>query len=113
MPEREFLTNIVDYIVGAEGEKVTSDEIRDVFGITETVTGNFNTRRFIKEAMRTVALERGIPIGAGNNGYFVIEDLDALRRYVENLHRRIEGIYEKIQLVRQAWSVHRSNPSTD
>ncbi len=94
---------IIDYIVRANGEKITSGQIRDHFKIKESMTGNFNTRMEIKQAVEFCATVRGIPIGADGGGYFLITDYQQLERYKNNLKNRIKGIQNRIDSVQIAW----------
>jgi hypothetical protein len=96
------LRKIIDYIAG-QGRLVTSKEVSEVFGIQEKTTGWMNTRATIKDGMRHYAAIAGIPIGAGNKGYFLIEDADEVEKYADNLHSRIRGMEERIVLVTEAW----------
>lgn len=104
MPIQEILTNIIDLIEDAEGERLTSDEIRDTFKIEETTTGNYNTRRLVKDAMREIGVKKGIPIGADSTGYFLITKQIQLTKYIANLEGRIKGIRERQDLVLKAWA---------
>ncbi len=94
---------VLNFIVAADGRRVTSDEVRDRFAIKETVTGNFNTRTIIKDALRNHAIAAKQPIGADGKGYFLIKTHDQLRKYRDNLRARISGIQERIDLVEAAW----------
>ena len=96
-----MLENIILYIVNSGGT-VTSKEIASRFRINDC-EGNFTTRMKIKEAMRLVAVKMGIPIGADNRGYYFIETKEELDKYVSNLEQRIQGIQERIDIVKEAW----------
>lgn len=100
MPEFKML---IEYIVDA-GRPVTSDEIRDRFNIKESMTGNFNTRTIIKEAIRIYAVDAGIPIGANAKGYFVMKTEAEIYKYRDNLQHRINGMEERIMLAVNAWN---------
>ena len=100
--EFDQLRKIIDHIV-AQKCPVTSAEISEIFGIQETTTGWMNTRAAIKDGIRHYASIAGIPIGAGNSGYFLMEDETQIDKYCENLSSRIKGMEERILLVREAW----------
>jgi len=102
--QQELLTNILDLIYEADGKRLTSDEIRDTFGIKETTTGNFNTRKLIKDAMRELAPICGVPVGADARGYFLIKTEQEMLEYIHNLIARVDGIQERINLVMKAWT---------
>ena len=102
--EREELQEkIVDYIAAGGGRRISSDEVRERFLIEPRGGGNPVTRGLIKQAMRGVALDRGIPIGADSWGYFLVISSLALETYLRNLDARIEGIKERKRLVHSAW----------
>ena len=102
--EREELQEkILLYIAGARGSRVSSEEIRRTFGLERPRGGNRVTRGLIKDAMRGVALDRGIPIGADSAGYFLVTSESELKAYLKNLDTRIEGIKERKRLVHSAW----------
>ena len=102
--EREELQEkVVAYIAAARGSRISSEEIRYLFMIEPRGGGNPITRGLIKDAMRGVALDRGIPIGADSAGYFLVTSLSELEAYLKNLDARIEGIKERKRLVHSAW----------
>lgn len=100
--EFDELRKIIDYIA-SRNRLVNSQEISEVFNIEETTTGWPRTRAMIKDGMRHYASIAGIPIGAKNTGYFLIQDVEELRKYCDNLQNRINGMEERITLVRDAW----------
>jgi len=103
MKTEDLMIAILEYIHAQKGNRVTSSDIRDRFNIKETTTGNFKTRKLIKMAMREFASIIGVPIGADQHGYFLIQTEAEVLSYVHNLNGRIGGIQERITLVMKAW----------
>jgi len=64
-----------------------------------------DTRSRIRECLENAKL----PIAACSNGYYIIDNHDELREYVDSLESRISGIYGRIKLVRDAWSDYDKN----
>lgn len=95
---------VINFIVEA-GRRVTSDEIRQAFGVRETTTGNIATRRLVKNSMEDAAIPMGVPIGADTQGYYVITSHEGLEDYLDNLRGRIAGTQKRIDLVKAAWRV--------
>jgi hypothetical protein len=101
------LKKVIHFIVDTtiqENRKVTSKEICKHFSINESTTGWPNTRAIIKEAMRQYAVEAGIPIGATNDGYFMMQTEGEVYKYRDNLHSRIKGMEERVHLAVEAWN---------
>lgn len=107
MPSKELQQSIIDYIIEADGLRVSSSEIREAFVIGDG-TANPVTRGLIKKAMRDQSLTAGIPIGADNKGYFLIKSESDLEVYVNQLRGRIRGIAERIVLVKRSWAEKKS-----
>jgi hypothetical protein len=47
----------------------------------------------------------GNPIGSNSNGYFWITTYDELTEYIDSLQGRINGIEQRIKLIRNAWAL--------
>jgi hypothetical protein len=99
---KKLCAQVIAFIVEAD-RRVTSDEVRDKFHVRETTSGNYNTRKLIKDAMEYVGDFCAIPIGADRHGYFVIKSKEEYDAYVDNLTQRVAGIQKRIQLVKAAW----------
>lgn len=76
---------------------ITSREINEAVDLDSV--GSFPSTRAV---IRDLVLEEGIPIAAGNQGYYVIEEEDELEAYVENLENRVMQITERKFAVQRA-----------
>jgi len=94
----ELLEDIIEAIVERDGEQITSEDIKYIFGIKDS-TANPITRSAIKEAIKKYAIPQGIEIGACSSGYFLIKTDEERSAYVRNLTKRAIGIMERIQMV--------------
>ena len=81
--------------VGPENS-ITSTEVSDELGIKDS-NGNPKTR----EAIKIVLRERGVPVIAGANGYYIAETEKQVRDELDSLDQRIQGIEERKQLIRR------------
>lgn len=77
---------------------ITARELSDRLGI-EDAEGFPNTR----DVLKYLLAERGMPIGSGNQGSFLIETEEEFIDYVENLDNRIRGIMDRRQAVMKVY----------
>jgi len=88
----------------ADAQAITSGQLADDLGIDDS-EGNPKTR----EAIKVLKRERGLPVVAGNTGYYIPVERGPIEDYIESLEGRIDGIRENQQLMRenwQAWQQH-------
>lgn len=81
-----------------EKNPIKSKELEKILGIKD-VDGHPATRRIIEETMR----QREIPIGANNNGFFVIKSKQELNDYVQALNNRVAGIFGRVAVVNEIY----------
>jgi hypothetical protein len=75
-------------------DAIHSAALADAVGIDDG-EGNPKTR----EVIRILMEERGLPIGAANCGYWLIESRAQLETYTDTLEGRIQGIQDRIDTV--------------
>lgn len=90
--EEERLGKIRKIILEHKGKNnaITSGKIATALGIPDNDTVA-TTRSLITKLIR-----EGLPIGAHDNGYFLIENQEELNEYIRKLNDRIYGIYDRI-----------------
>ena len=94
----------IEYIVSKGGQLVSSYQLKEKFNISEAMEATPLTRKILKEAMREICVEEGIPIGATSQGYFVITKYSEMKKYRDSLQGRINGLEERISIVVEAWN---------
>lgn len=95
---------ILEFIKAADGKKIYSHQIRDMFGIKERAGDNtcYNTRRFITKAL-DLGIERHVPIGSDGNGYFLIKTRAEMDAFIRNMENRISAITDRKKKVIKAF----------
>ena len=90
--EEERLREIKEMLLNHKGKAnaITSGKIAVALDIPENDTVA-TTRSLITKLIR-----EGLPIGATDNGYFLIETQEELNEYIQRLNDRIYGIYDRI-----------------
>jgi hypothetical protein len=90
--EEERLKAIREILLNHRGkaDAITASTIGNALGIPENDTVS-TTRKLI-----TKLVKDGLPIGAHDNGYFLIENEDELNEYMQRLNGRIYGIYTRM-----------------
>jgi hypothetical protein len=63
-----------------------------------------------REAIRILRRERGLPVRAGNVGYWVCQSEQEADEYIEQLRSRMSGIERTLQEFNAAWDGHRDDP---
>lgn len=94
--QRELREVLLDH--PGQDNAITSTEIAREMGIADP-NGNPVIRGGIRELIKAT----GLPIGACNQGYYLIQTPSELRRYLRDLDTRIAGIEQRKQLVREAF----------
>lgn len=62
------------------------------------------TEEIVREVIREL-LEEGVPIGSCVKGYFIIESMEELRKVIDGLRARQQGIETRIQLISAAYGL--------
>lgn len=90
--EEEKLRKIKEIILGHKGKAnaIKSKTIATMVGINEDDT-HIGTRSLI-----TKLVKQGLPIGACDNGYFLIETRKEVDEYGQLLNSRIQEIYDRL-----------------
>jgi hypothetical protein len=90
--EDEKMIKIKDIILRHSGKAsaITSKKIAIAIGINEDDT-HIGTRSLI-----TKLVKRGMPIGACDNGYFLLQTQKEVDEYGQLLNSRIQEIYDRI-----------------
>lgn len=95
MTDIEKIKNILIKHNG-KSNKIKSKEIARQMGYNEDDT-HAKTRALIKKAAETYEL----PLVADNGGYYIINCETDFSEYMSNLDKRIEGIKERKEIIRQ------------
>jgi hypothetical protein len=95
----DLLDDLQDILEGrGRGEAITSAELSDRLGLDD---GEASPKA--REAVRVLRDERGVPIRAGNVGYWICQTQAEADEYLDDLRGRIAGIEESMQNFREAW----------
>lgn len=78
-------------------DAITSREINDEVDLDSI--GSFPSTRAV---VRDIIMEDQIPIAGGSQGYYVIQDEDELRDYIDQLESRVMQITERKFAVQRA-----------
>jgi len=79
-------------------EAITSAELSDELAISDS-----EAQPATREAIRVLCAERGLPVAAGPQGYYMIQTEQQLDDYLDTLRARKQGIESRMWHVRKAW----------
>lgn len=105
----ELLDELEDILTGrSRGDAITSAALSDRL---EMHDGEASPQT--REAIRILRRERGLPVRAGNVGYWVCQTEQEADEYIEKLRSRIAGIEQTLQEFDAAWDAHRNDNAPD
>ena len=82
---------------------ITSAELSRTLQVGDDKRGTRETRSIVLEVIR-----RGLPVGATDEGYFVLENEVEKEDYIRELNDRIAGISNRGNLVIRAFATYRA-----
>jgi hypothetical protein len=73
---------------------ITSSEIANILGINED-----DTHATARNLLLQAAEKYGLPLAANNRGYYLINDENEYKEYMNSLNERIEGINKRKDII--------------
>jgi len=94
-----LLDDLADILRGRpRSQAITSSQLSDRLGLSD---GEASPKT--REAIRVLRRERGLPVRAGNVGYWVCQSEQEAEEYLDDLLGRIDGIRQTMAEFAEAW----------
>lgn len=85
-PTDEQIQSVLETLRPGKGEALRADVIRRITGLPRG-----RTEESVREIVKILIFERGIPVGSCSNGYYLIQTPEELEEVVEDLSSRAAG----------------------